>query len=156
VAELDPQQPLARIEVFEQRLNDSVGRPRLAAALLALFAVLGLLLAATGLHSVMFVLVQSRFREIGVRLALGGRPRDIIVMILRSSLRVMLAGLLAGVCLAIWLTQFLQSMWYGVSPTDPFTLAGSAAVLVFAGLAAVSQPAWQASRVDPMDVLRNE
>ena len=156
VAELDPQQPLARIEMLEQRLNDSVRRPRLAAALLALFAALGLLLAATGLHSVMFVLVQSRFREIGVRLALGGRPRDIIMMILRSSLRVMLAGLLAGVCLAISLTQLLQSMWYGVSPTDPFTLAGSAAVLVLAGLAAVSQPAWQASRVDPMDVLRNE
>jgi len=76
IAEVDPRQPVARIEPFEQRLNDSVSQPRLAAVLLGIFAALGLVLAAAGLYSVMFVLVRSRFREIGIRLALGGQPRD--------------------------------------------------------------------------------
>lgn len=155
VALADPQQPVIRIEMLEHRLTESVARPRLAAILLGCFAVLGLALAALGLHSVMFALVRSRTREIGVRLALGGQPREMVWLILGHSLRVMAIGLIVGICVALWLSRIIESMWYGVSGTDPVTFAGSAALLVVTGLVASFLPARQASRVDPMETLRH-
>ena len=77
-------------------------------------------------------------------------------MVLRSGLRILFAGLAFGGCCAVWLGGLVQSMWHGVSPTDPIMLAGSTAVLLVAGLAAAALPARQASRVDPMLTLRND
>jgi ABC-type antimicrobial peptide transport system permease subunit len=156
MAQVDPQQPVTKIEMFESRLNESVAGPRLAAALLGGFAVLALLLAATGLYSVMFVLVRSRFREIGIRLAMGGRPRDMVWLTLGHSLRVMAAGLAVGIVGAVWLGRSLKSMWYGVSAVDPLTLTAASILLILAGLAATGFPARQASRIDPMEVLRDD
>jgi predicted permease len=155
VAHADPQQPVIQIEMLDQRLTQSVARPRLAAILLGCFAALGLAVAALGLHSVMFAMVRSRAREIGVRLAIGGEPRDMMWLILWHSVRVMAAGLIVGIGCALWLSRVIESMWYGVSGADPVTFAGAAVVLVVAGLAASLLPAHQASRVDPMETLRN-
>jgi predicted permease len=156
VALVGPQQPVTSIQMFETRLNESVAGPRLAAFLLGGFAALALLLAAAGLYSVMFVLVRSRFREIGIRLAMGGRPRDMVWLTLGHSLRVMAAGLAVGSVGAVWLSRSLKSMWYGVSALDPATLAASSILLILAGLAASGFPARQASRIDPMEVLRGD
>lgn len=156
VAQVDPQVPMINIQMLEQRLNESVARPRLAAVMLGGFAALGLVLAAIGLHSVMFVLVRSRFREIGIRLALGGQPRDVVWMILGHSLRVQSVGLMIGVCCAVWVSRALRGLWYGIAPADPITLAVASALLVSVGLAASCLPARQASRIDPMKTLRSE
>jgi predicted permease len=156
VAQVDPQQPVTRIETLEQRLDDAVAQPRLAAVLLGGFGVIGLLLAALGLHSVMFVLVRSRFREIGIRLALGGQPREIVSLILGHSLRVMAAGVVAGVLCAMVLSRVVHTLWWGVTAGDPLTLSASTVLLVLTGLAASAVPARQASQVDPAEVLRSE
>jgi predicted permease len=156
VAQVDPQQPVSVIETLDQRLDDAVAQPRLAAVLLGGFGMIGLLLAALGLHSVMFVLVRSRFREIGIRMALGGQPREVVSMLLGHSLRVMSVGLVAGILCAIVLSRVVHSMWWGVSAADPVTFLGSTVLLMLAGLAASALPARQASRVDPAEVLRIE
>jgi len=114
------------------------------------------LLAALGLHSVMFVLVRSRFREIGIRLALGGQRREIVWLMLGQSVRVMAIGVVAGILCALMLNQVLYSLWWGVSAADPLTFAGSTVLLVLTGLAASFLPARQASRCDPSEVLRTE
>ena len=156
VAQVDPQQPVIRIAMLDERLTESVAGPRLAAVLLGCFAGLGLLLGALGLHSVMFALVRSRFREIGIRLALGGQPRDIVWMVLSHSLLLMIIGLAVGLGCALWLSRVLASMWFGVASAGPVTFAGSALVLLLTGAAASWLPARQASRVDPMEILRND
>jgi predicted permease len=156
VSQVDPQQPVTRIQTLEQRLDAAVAQPRLAAVLLGAFGGIGLLLAALGLHSVMFVLVRSRFREIGIRLALGGKPREIVSLILRHSLRVMAAGLAAGVLCAMMLSRVVHTLWWGVTAADPGTLFASTVLLVVTGLAASALPARQASKIDPAEVLRNE
>jgi putative ABC transport system permease protein len=156
VAQVDSQQPVRVIETLDQRLDDAVTQPRLAAVLLGLFGLIGLLLAALGLYSVMYVLVRSHFREIGIRMALGGQSRDVVFMILGHSLRVMSVGLVAGILCAIVLSRVAHSMWWGVSAADPVTFLGSTVLLMLAGLAASALPARQASRVDPAEVLRIE
>ena len=82
MAQVDSQQPVSVIETLDQRPDDAVAQPRLAAVLLEGFGMIGLLLAALGVNSVMFVLVRSRFREIGIRMALDGQPREVVSMIL--------------------------------------------------------------------------
>jgi len=156
VAQVDPQQPVIDIETLDRRLDEAAARPRLAAVLLGCFGAIGLLLAALGLHSVMFVLVRSRFREIGIRLALGGQPREIVWLILGQSVRVMAVGVVAGILCAIALSRVLDSLWWGVSAADPLTFAVSTVLLVLTGLVASFLPARQASRFDPSEVLRSE
>jgi predicted permease len=156
VAQVDPQQPVIDVETLDRRLDDATAQPRLAAILLGCFGAIGLLLAALGLYSVMFVLIRSRFREIGIRLALGGQPREIVWLILGQSVRVMAVGVVAGILCAITLSRVLYSLWWGVSAADPLTFAGSTVLLVLAGLVASFLPARQASRFDPSEVLRTE
>jgi putative ABC transport system permease protein len=156
VAQLDPLQPVASIETVEQHLTDSVSRPRLATILLACFAALGLLLASVGLYAVMSFLVRWRFREIGIRLAVGARPADVMRMVLTRSLYVILAGAVVGIGSALWLNRLMQGLLYGVSPADPLTFGGAVVFLSLVGLAASYIPARQAARIDPMATLRAE
>ena len=156
VAQLDPLQPVASIETMEQHLTDSVSRPRLATILLACFAALGLLLAGVGLYGVMSFLVRWRFREIGIRLAIGAQPRDVMAMVLMRSLRVMLAGAAAGIGCALWLNRLMHVLLYGISPADPLTFAAAVVFLCVVGMTASYIPARQAARIDPMATLRAE
>jgi ABC-type antimicrobial peptide transport system permease subunit len=121
-----------------------------------MFAVLALLLAAIGVYGVMGYMVAQRRREIGVRLALGAKPRDVINMILGNGLRLTLAGVVAGVAGAVALSRVLAGFVYGVSPLDPATY--TAAVGLLAAVAALSayRPSRQAAAMDPLVVLRDE
>ena len=156
VAQLDPLLAVASVETMEQHLTESVARPRLATILLSSFAGLGLLVAAVGLYGVMSFLVRWRLREIGIRLAIGAQPGDVMSMVLIRSLRVVLVGAAVGMGCAVWLNRLIEGLLYGVSPADPLTFGGAAAFLCLVGLAASYIPARQAARVDPVATLRAE
>jgi putative ABC transport system permease protein len=104
----------------------------------------------------MSFLVRWRFREIGIRLAVGAQPRDVLRMILAQSLKVTFAGVAAGGFCAFWLNRLIRNLLYGVSPADPLTFGGAIVFLVFVGLAASYLPARQASKIDPVTTLRSE
>jgi putative ABC transport system permease protein len=156
IARLDLQQPIVAMQTMDQRLNESVAKPRLAAFLLGSFAALGLLLASLGLYGLISLLTRGKFREIGVRIALGARSFDIVRMVLMQSLRIIFVGILVGICCALPLTRLLQSLLYGVSASDPLIFSGVTGFLAFVALAASYFPARSASQIDPMATLRVE
>jgi putative ABC transport system permease protein len=148
--------PLSEMRTLDQRLTESVARPRLATVLLGCFAALGLMLATVGLYGVMSFRVRWKFREIGIRLAIGAQPSDVRRMILMQSLKVILAGVAVGMLGALALNRLIGSLLYGVSPTDPLTFVCAIGILILVGLAASLHPARQASKIDPMLSLRME
>jgi putative ABC transport system permease protein len=153
---IDPNQPAARVRSLEQVRAESVAAPRLTTNLLGLFALLALAIAATGIGGVMALTVGQRRHEIGVRMAIGARPAEILRMILAQGLGLALVGVALGLVGALWLTQVLQQLLFEVTPTDPVTYAGVAAVLGLAALVACYIPARRAARVDPIVALRVE
>jgi putative ABC transport system permease protein len=156
VAQLDLQQPITDIQTMDRRLNESAARPRLATVLLGFFAALGLVLATVGLYGVMSLLVRGKFRDIGIRLAIGAQPRDVLRMVLMQSLQIIAMGVAGGICCALFLTRLMQSLLYEVSSSDPLTLGIVIAFLALVGVGASYLPARQASRIDPMTTLRFE
>jgi putative ABC transport system permease protein len=124
--------------------------------LLGLFAMLALAIVATGIGGVMALAVGQRRHEIGVRMAIGARPAEILRMILGQGLALALVGVVLGLVGALWLTRVLQKLLFEVAPTDPLTYVGVAAVLGLAALVACYVPARRASRVDPLVALRVE
>src|SRR4029077_13449005 len=153
---IDPNQPAARVRSLEQVRAESVAAPRLTTNLLGLFALLALAIAATGIGGVMALAVGQRRHEIGVRMAVGARPAEILRMILGQGLALALVGVVLGFLGALWLTRLLQQLLFEVAPTDPLTYAAVAVVLALAALVACYVPARRASRVDPMMALRTE
>lgn len=128
--------------------------PRLNAAMLALFATAALLLASVGLYSLFMLLVRERVREIGVRLALGATPAQVISIVLSGAGKLVMGGLTIGAVLLVLASRYLQAELIGVSPADPLALAGATLLLaVVAGLA-VALPAARAGRVDPVIAMR--
>src|SRR6266436_4589678 len=154
--EVDPNQPAGRIQSLEQYRADSIAARRLTANLLGLFALLALAIAAAGIGGVMALAVSQRTHEIGVRMAIGARPAEIIRMILRQGMGLALVGVAIGVATAFALTRAVKSFLFGVTPNDPATFLGVAAVLAAAALAACYLPARRAARVDPLRALRTE
>ena len=153
---VDPNQPAARVRSLEQLRAESVAAPRLTTNLLGLFAVLALAIAATGIGGVMALAVGQRRHEIGVRMAIGARPSEILRMILGQGMVLALIGVALGLFGALWLTRLLQQLLFEVTATDPLTYVGVAAVLGLAALVACYVPARRASRVDPIIALRAE
>ena len=153
---VDPNQPAARIRSLEQVRAESVAAPRLTTNLLAIFAALALAIAATGIGGVMALAVGQRRHEIGVRMAIGARPAEILRMILGQGLALALLGVVLGFFGAIWLTRLLQQFLFEVAPSDPLTYVGVAVVLALAALVACYIPARRAARVDPIVALRAE
>jgi predicted permease len=153
---VDPNQPAARIRSLEQVRAESVAAPRLTTNLLGLFALLALAIAATGIGGVMALAVGQRRHEIGVRMAIGARPGEILRMILGQGMALALIGVALGLFGALWLTRLLQQLLFEVAPTDPLTYVGVAAVLGLAAFMACYVPARRASRVDPIIALRVE
>jgi putative ABC transport system permease protein len=154
--EVDPNQPAGRIQSLEQYRADSIAAPRLTANLLGLFALLALAIAAAGIGGVMALAVSQRTHEIGVRMAIGARPAEIVRMILSQGMGLALVGVIIGGGTAFALTSAVKSFLFGVTPNDPATFLSVAAVLAAAALAACYLPARRAAKVDPLRALRAE
>jgi len=153
---LDPAQPITDVFTFDAAVSQALARPRLLTVLLAAFGIAGLLLGAIGIYGVLSALVGERRREIGVRLALGARPDQVLRMIVERGVGLGVAGVAIGLLGALALGRFLAAVLYGIGPTDPATLAGTSAVLLAAAAAASWWPARRAARLDPVETLRGE
>jgi putative ABC transport system permease protein len=156
VHDADPDQALSQVRTLPGVVEDSLARRRLAARVLGLFAGVALLLAALGVYGILSYSVSRRSREIGVRMALGARRADVFGLVLRQGLLLTVAGLGAGLLLALALTRVLASQLYGLSARDPVTYIAVGALLVSAGVAAASVPARRLASADPLTVLRSE
>jgi putative ABC transport system permease protein len=156
VHEVDKEQPILDPGTLEQVIADSYSDRRFNMWLLVAFAGLALILAAAGIYGVLAYSVRRRLREIGIRMALGAQINDVLRMIVMEGLRPTVIGMLLGVGGAVALGQLLTSMIYGVKPTDPGTYAAVIAVLLAVSLGASLIPAYRATRVQPLDVLREE
>jgi predicted permease len=156
VRELDPDLPVTRVRTLEQIVSRSVAVPRFYALLLAFFAGTALFLAALGVFGVLSYGVAQRSREIGLRMALGARPADVLRMVVGQALRLAALGLLVGGASALVLSRTLVSLLFELTPTDPATFAMVALVLGAAALLAGALPALRAARLDPLEALRQE
>ncbi len=156
VAELDPALPVSDVYTMEGAMAESLSIARLTNLLLTGFAGLALLLAVIGIYGVMSLNVNGRLSEFGVRLALGAAPRDVLGLVMRQGLLLALLGLLIGLAGALWLTRFLGTLLFEVSPLDPVTYVTVGGVLTAAAVAACYLPARRATRADPIAVLRRD
>lgn len=152
----DANLPVTRLMTLDNLLADSVSPRRFSMSLLGMFAILALLLAAVGVYGVMSYVVSLRTNEIGIRMALGARPRDIRRMVIRRGAALALVGVAIGTAGALALTKLLASLLYDVKPADPLTFAAVALVLGLTALLACYLPAVRAMRVDPIVALRHE
>ncbi|HSE98648.1 MAG TPA: FtsX-like permease family protein, partial [Blastocatellia bacterium] len=153
---IDKDQPVADIATMESRLADSLARPRFSTVLLGIFAGLALLLAAVGLYGVMSYAVSQRTQEIGIRMALGARPFDVLKMIVRQGMMLTGGGVGIGLVGAFFLTKLMSSLLYGVSATDPGTFTLISLILTGVAFVACYIPARRAMKLDPMISLRYE
>jgi putative ABC transport system permease protein len=148
--------PVAHIRTMEQVASESTARNEFNMTLLSIFAGIALLLAAIGIYGVMGYSVQQRTQEIGIRMALGAQPGDVIRMVLRHGLLLCLVGIAVGISGTFAVIRLMKSLIFGVSPSDPVTFASVAVLLAGVAFAACWIPARRASRVDPMVALRHE
>jgi putative ABC transport system permease protein len=153
--ELNPEIP-ANFRTFQQVYSASLGSRRFNLILIAFFGIVALVLATAGVFGVMAYSVSRRTREIGVRVALGARSRDVLKMILSQGLRTIFIGLLIGLAGSLALTRTMASLLFEVAATDPLTFAAVIALLIAAALLACYIPARRATKVDPMVALRYE
>jgi putative ABC transport system permease protein len=156
VREGDPSVPIVRLRDMDSVFNQSIERPRLLAQLLGGFAGLALLLAAIGTYGVLSYMVAERRREIGIRMALGADQGNVLSQVLKQGLVLTAVGVIAGLAGAFALNRLIASMLFGVQPTDPATLVIVVATITLVAAAACWLPAWRASRVDPIVVLRED
>jgi len=153
---VDPSVVVYGIRTMQGRLYDSLARQRFSSTMLGAFAAFALLLAAMGLYGVMSYLVTQSTHDIGILVALGARPGNIIGLVVRQGMQLTLIGILAGLIGAAALTRVIASLLFGVSTTDVATFLAVPALLAAVAFAATVIPAWRATSVDPMVALREE
>jgi putative ABC transport system permease protein len=141
---------------MSQIVADAFGPKRLTMFLLAFFAAVALALSALGLYAIVAFSVSERTHEIGIRMSVGARPRDIHVLVLRQGVRLTGTGVALGLAGAVAVPRLMGSLLYGVSGTDPVTLFAVAVPLAGLTIAAAALPARRAARIDPMAALRAE
>jgi putative ABC transport system permease protein len=156
IRNMDASLPVASVRSMNDVVATALATPRLTGFLLGAFAAIALALAAVGIYGVLAYLVSQRTQEIGVRLALGADRSQVLVMVLRHGLSLAAAGIVIGLIGAFALTRLMQTLLYGVRPTDPLTFVVVAAVLLLVALMASLLPARRATRVSPMIALRAE
>jgi len=156
VNSVDPDLPLDRVRTMDQIVDDSLANDRFATGLFAAFAVLALILAAIGIYGVMSFAVAQRTHEIGLRMALGAAPRQVLQLVLREGMLLAFAGLFLGLAGTYAVGRAMRSLLYQVGTFDPLAVCLVSAILVFAAITASYLPARRASRVDPMISLRYE
>jgi predicted permease len=156
VAALDKGVPVYQVATMDQLLSSSVAPQRFDLFLLGLFAALALGLAAVGIYGVLSFSVSQRTHEIGVRLALGAQPRDVLQLVTRQGMKLVLLGVVIGIVASAVVTRFMAALLFGVGLTDPLTFTGAAVLLMLVALAACYIPARRAMKVDPLVALRYE
>jgi putative ABC transport system permease protein len=156
VMSVDPDQPIGTLKTMDDFLDASVSKERLSMVLLGIFAGLALILAVLGIYGVISYGVSQRTREIGVRMALGAQPGDVLKLILKQGARLALIGAVIGLGASFGLTRLMASLLYGVSSSDPATFAAVTLALMAAAVAAAYLPARSATRVAPTAALRHE
>jgi len=156
VAGLNPEVPTGEVKPMTAVVSESVSTPASTTFLFVAFALLALVLGIIGIYGVLAYLVATRTREIGIRLALGAHPRDVLWLVMKEGARFSLIGILLGLASAFALTRLLASELYGVSPADPVTFTAAATVMAVVTMLACYVPTRRAMRVDPMVALRYE
>ncbi len=156
VRAIDPNLAVYEMITLQEQVDRSTSHELVAVALVTLFGGLAVLLATIGLYGVMSYTVSQSTRELGLRIALGAGPSNVLSLVLSRGLLLTAVGIIVGVSLALLLTRLLGNLLYQVSPRDPLAFAAAFAVMTFASVAACFLPAWRATRTDPMRALRAE
>jgi predicted permease len=156
VAEIDSREVVYNVQTMNEVVSNSFAARRLSMLLLGVFAALALALACVGIYGVISNLVGQRTHEIGVRVALGAQPGDVLRLVIGQGALMALLGVVIGVGAALLLTRLMANQLFGVSPHDPLTFAAVAILLMIVSIAACYIPARRATRVDPVIALRCE
>ena len=156
VRQLDPQQSIGDIVSLDRALSRSTAARRLSMTLLTLFAALAVVLALIGIYAITAYAVSQRTRELGLRMAIGARPAEVVELLLKENLRLVLGGIVLGAVGAALATRALRTMLFGVSTLDAVTFIGAALALGGVAMLATYVPARRAARIDPMEALRTE
>jgi putative ABC transport system permease protein len=156
VREADPTLPVFGVRTMDEYLERTLTSKRLMMIVLALFAAVALTLAAVGIYGVMSYAVAQRTSEIGIRMALGAHPRDVLRLVVGQGVLLTIAGLVLGIGAGWWLTRLMTTLLFDVSATDPLTFAGVAMLLASVAFLATWIPARRAANVDPLVALRHE
>jgi predicted permease len=152
----EPTVAVYETRTMQDRWYDSLARQRFSSTMLAAFAAFAMLLAAVGLYGVMSYLVTQNTHDIGVLMALGARPGDILGLVLRQGMELAVIGIVAGLAGAFALTRVMSSLLFGVSTRDAATFGAVPVLLAAVAFAATAIPAWRTTRVDPVVALREE
>jgi hypothetical protein len=156
VNEIEPGRAIFGVRPLQAALDAALDRPRLDAAMLALFATAAVTLAAIGLYSLFMLIVSERAREMALRLAVGAEPRQLIQLVVTGAARLLAGGVVLGVALTIAADRLLRGVLFGVSSFDTLALAASIVILVVVATIAVTVPAIRAARIAPVEALRGE
>jgi putative ABC transport system permease protein len=153
---LDRNVPITSVRTMEQILATDTAQPRFNTILLGIFATVALVLAGVGIYGVLSYSVTQRTHEIGIRIALGARSRDVLHLVVRQGMRLVLLGVALGLVASFGLTRLMSKLLFGVGATDPLTFVGIALLLMSVALLACYIPARRATKVDPLAALRHE
>jgi putative ABC transport system permease protein len=154
VREIDSSAVVDNVATMQQVVSNALSRPRLFAVLAAAFAIVGAFLAAIGVYGVTAYTVTQRTRELAVRLALGARPVELLVVVIRQGVAWTIVGLSLGVIGSVALSRYLQGVLFGITPADPATFTVVSAMVLIVAILATFIPARRITRVDPLVALR--
>jgi len=155
VRAIDPEEPVEDIRTMEAVVDETLTSQRFSALLLGMFAAVALVLASVGIYSVLSYIVRGRSHEIGIRTALGAGKADVVRLVVVEGMTPAIVGIAAGAVAALGSARILEKLVFGVSASDPLTLAAVAGALALVALVASLVPAYRASRLDPLNVLRS-
>ena len=156
VGKIDPDLPVTQVSTMEQRVATAMAQPRFRTSLIALFAAVALVLACVGIYGVVSYSVAQRTHEIGIRMALGARRGNVLVMVIRQAIVLAVAGVVLGLAASYALGSLMSGLLFGVRATDPLTFVTAALLLAMTTLIASYLPARRAANVDPLIALRYE
>jgi predicted permease len=156
LAQLDPRLPFSEIVTMRQQVSESLWQERLLAVLAAVFSIVSILMAATGLYGLLAYDASQRTREFGIRLAVGAQRGSVVSLLLRDLLRIVLPGAAAGVLLCLLLSRLVASALYGVRPVDPVSFSAALLAVCVIAASASCLPVWRTLRIEPAAILRDE
>jgi putative ABC transport system permease protein len=156
MAEIDPKVPLSEVQPMQTFVDQAMAPVRFTMTLIGIFAAIAIVLAAVGLYGVLATIVRQRTAEIGMRLVFGAPRASILQLVVGEGMKMSLAGMVVGIAAALGITRVMASLFVGVSPTDPLTFVAITILFATVALLAAWLPALRASRLDPMEAIRDE